>query len=737
MRIRIKIQSWLWSLAFALILFSCENKMEDYYERPSSLKGNAIELLESRGNYSMFLEAIAKSDFEAIVSGRGLITIMAPDDDAFTAYLNSKGYSSVNDLPESELNVLIGYHLVEYEYNEQLFNNFQPSGRINFNPEQEGFFYKHRTKASYPITQMQGLEQDGTPRTFSIYHRRLYLPVLSNTLFNTKEIDATYNYEYLYPNSTWTSDSDGFNVSEASVEEYEIPIENGFVYLIDRVLEPKETVHKTLEKDGNYSNFLTLYDRFSQFMYDEEATKNYGNGDSLFAHIHTEIPDLDYEWPYSGISTLNWSSLTSNAFSVFVPDGASLEAFYQDTWAPYYSSLSEVNLLPVVFLLYNHVYGGSMVFPEEIKKGEIFTNFGTQVSFDPDVDVTKSEVCNNGVYYALNSVQVPSMFNSITGPAYRDPKYRMFLHMIAYSGLYLPLSSDAINYTIFMPSDSSIIKSGYYDLPIEYRDPVKTVFGDEYLQITDGSPREMSTGEMTKFVDSHVATDLLTTVNGVKVYKSRNIYSYIFVLGNTAASNRIYNEDEAFVDIATIDGDWTNGTCYDVDSVILSEGNEFKYVVSSSDEVPYLKQFEEFSNLLTSAGLLPINKELDFILDRYMVFAPSNSAILNAPEGTFPSDPDSLANFLKYYFVPIPDNAISDYAFPGAGVEGEFITYQGFNDNDTIPPTTITLTDIGSGLSLATPEGQTANITTNIPKVYGDCAVYSIDAIIQPADSKE
>ena len=731
MRSHLKINSWLWSFLFAsLILFSCEDKMKEHYEEPPWLEGSAIEYLQGKGNYTIFLDALEKTDFSSIVGGTGLITVMAPDDDAFTTYLNTKGYSSINEMPETELKKLIGYHLVDFKFNKELLANFTPYGRSNYNPTEKGLYYKQRTKASSPITKEDGFEPNGKPRTYSVFHRNLYLPILSNYMFDTREIDAKYNYEFLYPNSTWTGGDDGFNISEASVQEYEVATVNGFIYLIDRVLDPLETIHESLKSEGNYSNFLTLYDLFSSYEYDEDLTDNYGNGDSLFIHMHIELPPIASEWPIQNES--DWPILTRDAYSVFVPDNSALESFFQGTWAPYYSSLSEVNPLSVLFLLYNHTYSGDLAFPDNIKNGDIITYFGTPVIFDPDADVIKSQLCTNGVYYGLNSVQTPPMFNSITGPVFRDPKYKMFLHMVAYSGEFLSLSSEAINYTIFIPSDEAIEKSGYYDLEMRYYDPTPGRFGDEAVQINDQGYGDMSNGQMINFVNSHVATGLLTEVDGIKVYKGRNSYTYLFVDGNTVASNKIFNEENSFAPIQLIDGNWTNGNCYSIDTVILSEDIRFRDIVGFSEGVPYLTDYTEFSKKLTSAGMLPLNAPLNFILDKYMVFIPSNEAILNAAPGTFPTNPDSLATYLKYYFIPVPDNDISDYPFPGAGIQGEFITYQDFNALDTIPPSSLTLKDWGTSMTLTTPGGQTVNITSNIPKVYKDCAVYSIDALIEP-----
>lgn len=715
-------------LLATLFMVSCQTELDKYYETPTWLKGNAWEYLESQGNYTQFLKAIELTGFKDLVNGKGITTVMAPSDAAFTDYLSNKGYSTIGDVPLDELKKLVGYHLVYYSFNKEQFANYQPNGSGSENPLERGLYYKHRTKALNPIT----TEIDPvTGGNVKVIHKELFLPVLSENFFNTKGIDAKSNYVYFFKGSTWTGTDDGFNVASASVDEYAVVTDNGYLYEIDRVLEPLETIHQSLKNQGNFTDFLTMYDRFSYYWYDEDATKNYGAGDSLFIHYHIALPQIASEWPYNGEGSLpdyaDLASLSKDAFSVYVPTNEALSRFFNDYWSPYYSTLDSVNFIQVAYLLDNHVYSGSIVFPEEIQKGEITTKYGTPVAFDPNTDVDVSQICANGAYYGLNSVQVPSMFKSVTGPAFRDPEYRMFLFMMSSTGMVLPLSSNSINYTIFYPNDETIIKSGYYDLNIQYYDPIPKKFDDDVIQVLDGQWVNMSSGGMLGFINDHIATDVLTEISGIKVYKARTDLDYLYVKDNAIASTRMYNENIAFSPIQKIDGQWSNGEAYKIDTLLLKNNNPFKAEITSADEYDFLSDFVEFSALLTKAGLLPLNNPLDFIVGNYMVFIPGNEAILNAPAGVIPDDPDALAEYLKYYFVPLSTNFLSDYLFPGTGFSGDLKTYQLVD----FEASTLTINDQGNNLHIVSPNGE-ANVVSIIPKVYADGAAYLIDGLIQP-----
>ena len=105
---------------FAIIIFagfalqSCQdNKMQKYYEEPDWLKGSICEVLADRGEYSIFLKGIELAEFTPMVNGKSILTVMAPNDDAFTKYLNEtygQG-TKIEDLEKGEVSKLIGFHL--------------------------------------------------------------------------------------------------------------------------------------------------------------------------------------------------------------------------------------------------------------------------------------------------------------------------------------------------------------------------------------------------------------------------------------------------------------------------------------------------------------------------------------------------------------------------------------------------------------------------------------------------
>ncbi|MCH4182523.1 MAG: fasciclin domain-containing protein, partial [Prevotella sp.] len=232
---KIKKQLWLilGGLLIGICLMSCTDDIsnDDHYKRPSWLKENAYKVLHKEGNYSIFLKGIDLSGYKPIVDGNSVLTVMAPNDDAFKVFLTQKGYGSIEEINDKDpvyLKKLIGYHLIYYSYDWNKLVNFRPSAGDGATTEEKnlhaGYYYKHRTHSSDPVEQIR---VKFTPNASSdtlihIYHYEQYVPVFSDQLFKTKGIDPVYNYQYFYPHSKWNGINDAagsFNVSNARVSD--------------------------------------------------------------------------------------------------------------------------------------------------------------------------------------------------------------------------------------------------------------------------------------------------------------------------------------------------------------------------------------------------------------------------------------------------------------------------------------------------------------------------------------
>ena len=699
-------------LMLMLVLFSCENEMDKHYQSPDWLKGSAWEVLESRGNYSIFLQGAELAGFKPILEGKSLVTVMAPDDEAFAAYMTKVGKGSITDFTVAELQKLIGFHIMYYSYSESKLVNFRPMQGDGATEEQTNFaaglYYKHRTRSYEAPTQ----ETDTAGNPVMVYHNEAMLPVFSYRMFDTKNIDAKYNYEYFYSGSTWTGDQ-GFNVSNASVDEYELIASNGYLYMVDRVVEPLNTIYNELKNRADYSTYLELYDNYDYYEYDDQLTVDFGNGNDLYRHLH-EFPlaDIASEWP-----TSNYRAIATNsaiAYSTFAPSNSAFDEFMTDYWIPGgYTDLSEVNSVAIRYLIRNTFYADAIVFPEEISRGDVINSYDAVINFDVDaVPASNRVVCQNGVFYGLEQLEPPGMFKSVTGPSFRNKDLSWYLYMLDATNLLVGLSSNEANFTVLVPSNEQMQNGG-----IELE-------GDELWSSDDGDFAAMSSSSMTETVNLHTVTgNNSIQMTGNQVLRTNLPYTYWFVRNGKITSSPLFNTyfetptaTVDFYDITerTFNGEhWSNGIAYTYASPEIFRPNlstasmQYRLAITQDATYPYYR----FSQLLRDADLVDAATGTITFLNgvRCVAFVPTNEAIATAiaagqipgvdTDGTV-SNPSTLRSYLRCYFVPTEDNGMTTYPYVGSGVNGQYGAALFISDGTSITNAPLNIIDNGSKLSV-------------------------------------
>ncbi len=730
-----------------LLMLSCEDKMKEHYEVPDWLKGSAWEVLDSKKDYTIFLEAAEKAGYRPILEGKSILTVMAPNDAAFASYLQKTGHSSISDLSASELKKLIGFHLLYYSYNTGMMINFRPEGDGSTEDQKEtraGLYYKFRTRSSNtPSVELN----PATGRDVTVYHLERFIPVFSYKFFQTKGIDAKTNYEYFYPNTTWKGNT-GFNVSNAAVDEYGIMADNGYIYAVDQVLEPLETIYTELKSRNNYSVFFNLYDSYKAYEYDATLTKDYGStigADSLFLHKHTNLPPIAMEWPISDYRAVHTLAYTS--YSVFAPSNAALNGFFTQYWGKGgYASLDKVDQLVMKYLLMQYVYPGSVVFPDEIKKG-IKNGYDAKIEFDP-AGVTDKKMCVNGSFYGINSLITPALFASVVGPAFQYKDFCNYLYMLDGSDLLLSLVSTDTKFITLVPSNSQLESADIH---------LKTYTTGKVLQKTgeDGGFADISSSEMQRVVNMHVSNSATAfKTSGTQVFPTQIPFNYWFIKDGTITSSGEFTQyinpeyhESPFVTFKELVNDtpWSNGHSYEYkgSTIFRSESSDgLKYSLSICNDSRY--PYYLFSQLLKKAGQVTAENSIKMLNGRFVAFIPTNEAIKKAlADKTIPGvtnggvdasgaltgtyNANVLAGYLNSYFITSELNVLTTYPYLGSPMKsGEYMT------PGTFP--ILKYTDNGTSLNVQM-NGRTATGTTisdyfSFPFAFEDGCFHLIDATL-------
>lgn len=739
------LRKMLWLMLIPFLTLSCEDNLDKHYDVPDWVNSNAWEVMASgeHGEFSIFLEGAELAGFRPILEGKTIITVMAPDDDSFRTYLSAHGYSSVKDIPADELQKLIGFHLVYYSYPKDKLINYRPNGDLESDESAAygaGIYYKHRTRSSDAPT----WETTPNGERVMVYHFERFIPVFSYMYFNTKMISAKENYESVLPQSTWTGEG-GFNVCDASVKEYAIATTNGYIYTVDRVIEPLETIYNELKNKDEYSEFLTLYDKVggSQYELDNDLTDTYGETygvDALYLHTHSKLPDIACEWP--GTSYTDFEKNSREAYTVFAPTNPAINELFNNFWKEGgYASLDEVDDVALNTLFEN--YGFDMLFfPEDIEKALEEEDFGLDLNLSA---ITEKKLCSNGILYGLNKIQVPNYFNTVAGPAYRNKDARSYLYALSGSNFLSVYNSTLSKYMVMMPTVDQMFNEG-----------ISTSYSTQSLtKETEDGTVNLSSSEMQEIVQMHtvnLSTNASSTLptEGDHVYETMASFNYWFVHDGEITCNAKFNlqlnpqnVEEPFGRFSTI-GDQSNGTVYQYmnSNMFIRESNELEDDIANCNDKNYL--YYAFAQLLKEAGIVSgesislVHQSTEKV--RFCIFIPTNEAIGNAlasdgipgVSGSMDesgnlnvtvTDTEALKQYLSAYFVTAANNTLTSYPYIGSSMRsGEY------NTQSTACPT-LRYEDNGTTLSI-TVNGKTFPVTPEyhyFPFAFSDGCFHLID----------
>ena len=750
------------------VLTSCQEELANrpHYAPPDWLKGSAYEVLQDEGNYTMFLRGVDLAGYAPIVKGKSILTVMAPNDSAFTAYLQKAGYADIDQMhaenPE-QLSKLIGFHLLYYAFNWDNLVNFRPIEGDEASAEallvNAGCYYKFRTKSADPIS----MEWDGKD-SVRVYHFERFIPVFNTQLFATRGIDPKYNYEYFFPNTEWTGSRhtgkiDGFNVSNASViDDDHVITDNGYLYHISQVLDPLETIYTELKNNADYSIFFELFNSYGEYQEEPELTTDFGNGQTLYLHTHPGLVNIACEWPVTDYTAMD--RLSSVGYNLFAPSNDAVQNFFTTYWTPGcgYSNLNELDPLILQYFI-SQTFGSDDVvaFPEEIKKGLIKTVYGTPVNIDPD-QVTWRQMCCNGALYGMDRMTPPAIFSSVIGSAFRDKRFLPYLYALDGSDLVLALASQNTEFVALIPDTAQ-----FRGAAIRF----ETIAGGRHeLQVIgdDGNYAAMSVGTMRDMVNMNVSSSVnQLSTTGFQVVETNTAFNYWYLYDGKITTSALFNKqlnptyvDEIYFDFAPLEmnpaqpngGKWDNGSVYTytAPSIFMpgeDEGLNRTLAVCNDNTYPYYL----FSQLLSKAGLVE-EQQLKIVMDdaRFIAFVPTNEAIkarITEIPGCDkcsvsddmvligPPNKALLANYLRSYFIISDLTPFNVYPYPGSVMKGSFDTTGVYKLNITDTGTTlsVSLTD-KDGIKGAEVSLHNTEKFHSLPFSYSDGAFHLINDIL-------
>jgi len=709
---------WL-SLAALLALgmfgiTGCEQGRERY-EDPPWLGGSTIETLEKLGNYTIFLELMEKANYRDPIE-KQLFTLFVPDDAAFQEYFNTAGISSVEDMSEEEARVLFTLHVLRnprsryYLIYEYVWSEFQgPKG------EYASLFHRKETQSeSVPyketVRYLPGFE--GTERT--IYTNKKNVPLWSTEWFGDfgGARDGS-DYTFMYPGSTWEEgypdNLDGLNWHNAAVipnpespDELEVRTASGFIYYLDRVVPPMESIEEYIRDNEKYSLYYDILQRFANYhsrREEEDRTVQYRKTYDLVFDLADE----------RGPST-NTSIPPQNMWTALLPPNEILQEYLDQTIFQYYTDIDSVPRVTLYYILQSQL-SASLVLKSKIANG-YFNAFGDPTDLTAD-DIVGGYMCSNGCVYEMKRVIEPNVFKTVPGLLFFDKDYSTLLFIMNQASMLSAISNPGDDVTVFAATNEALEEYG-----VRFNETNSTV---EFRGPVDGQWKIMRTADIQTFAQNQIITRVVD-VEGQEGYAELASGNFIRYGNSTVAGAENDIKGEISNVVETVPND-QNGVLVKVDRPIESRLQMGQVLTCNPTEPDCLfadPEVSEFAQLLVDLKFLddryrdPITKEfiprLKFLAanDYWTAFIPTNDAMAQArAEGIIPTEfpsstegQDSLKAFASYHFV------VGNVVFDDGQQSGEFntnYTYVDTVENETVnaplfinnQPQNMTITDVG------------------------------------------
>jgi len=656
-----------------LVFFGCQKEMDEKYIRPDWLAGKLYTQIKTVPELSTFAELLHVSGYDTIIDVSGSYTVFAPSNDAFKKYFqeNSK-YKSVADIPKAEVNRLVKYHLVQNPWSKKQLRSLDYDGWIDTlsltrnlpkgykretlllgKNQKYGVAWSKYKKQGSTLKRTNIIDSTQTSWTRRVYtDSRKFSPIFYKEYFDIYDLAATTDYAF-YFGRPFENISDLY-YSNAKIVGDEVFAENGFVYMVDRVVEPLQNGVEILTdktKSNSYTSYFNLVNLFSQMEYNETATNKQPGADqglkvdSLFNLTYPQLVfDINSEKtkPPKGVF-LSGSVTIRYHHGIVAPTNEALDQLVSqylsggNNWGSLEAAPENIKRI-----IANSSLSINPVYLTDVQKG--FLNGEADIIKIDESSIVQKQYGSNCTFIGVNKPIVPRAFSSVTGPVYTRKNFSKVMFAIEKCGLLSALKRKDANYSFYVESDqnSSVDSSFIYD-PVSERFTAltmapsirQTTFSNEDLRtlflnhIGTSQPKGIARKEFIKTLGGNY----LTIDNQTKEIKgtASSTYGYRGVKEVSVIPRKI-----------SINSD--NGSTYEIDNWLAFGSNDIFSTISS--------RFPKFHALIKKAGLTQDKLfKYSFMSDNqtYTVFAP-NDSVLNVTNLDNLTQKE-LQNFVMLHFI--------------------------------------------------------------------------------------
>ncbi|MCT4586596.1 MAG: fasciclin domain-containing protein [Carboxylicivirga sp.] len=644
-------------ISFTLLLFACKNE-DDYYKRPEWLKGSIYEILQQDSDYSLYCEAVEMIGLKNQLDGQMLLTAFVPNNTAIKKWLSDNQFSSLKDVPLDRLDEAIRYTLIIKGYNKERLETFH----YDLYEFEKGLFTTFNTICQ-PAPKLHKVKIENEVKSCMVMANKKNLLVYSDAFFNAMKSDnAELNINSIYGDGFYNGNA--VLSTGARITDYEIPADNGYLYKIDKFADAAPTIDQVLEKDERFSRFRDIYHYYFIRWETEEAPENYQSdwtGEWAKSDAINGGVDIVHSFA-TGETTVG----KNQAFVLGVTNEA-LENFITTRWgAEGLEDYSKIPQIGIQYILKQHMFATSGFFGD-LQTGLVQSEWGDEYQFTTD-DIVSARITENGIFYGLKEVQIPSFMKGVMGEAVLNLDYNTFAYFLDLARASKMLNNQDINFGLLIADNKAMEDIGY------------VVESNKLMKINkeNGARSEVGKKEAESVFAHYVfMKDDVIDLSGSGYLK--NVESFHVVKyqdGKLYVNENDYqSSDQTYATILEVNEEPTNGITYKIQGSIKGAEDRLGGVLQNVEE------YGMFNMLLKEAKLYSFSRLKESLVNknRLMVLVPSNKAIQNGiDDGTIPPLPLStdtedvqeekqkaLSMYCMKYFVPMEENRRINYILPG------------------------------------------------------------------------
>jgi len=668
------------------------------FQRPYWLEGKVYTVSQTVPELSIFNECIARTGLDEIINVSGLYTVMAPTDDAFDAFFaQHPQYNSIDDIDSTSLIELVKMHIVLKSWSKDQLRLLSTHTGGWIDPEDDdadftGFKRETFLKPSNKKYKVQ--EAPGFPSTISSSGNAVYsvfseynkfAPVFYSEYMDYTRVSSS-DFEFYYDRPFESSEifyagakliSTGMDLNDDGEIDDGYPAENGYVYLIDRVIEPLPSAEDFLSgesSENQYSVFGNLVNEFATFSYNEDATyAQEGANEGLAVDKLYDIvyPSLSFNIADESTAPIPVYSIAYHN-ALFAPTNEVYNSFIDNVITSGSDHYSEVRNIPDVLkqtIVDAHMAPWRPYYPSQaVDRGLFYNALGEKV-LSSEVSAVEAVFGSNATLVGVDKVIVPGMFKSVAAPIALRQSYKSFFGGLYFSGLFSIVNNLSSEFTLLAISDKSFERDS--TLMLRVSDDLINGYEFESCEVYNRTEEVMESFSVRQsvpflrgLINGQIALgtpqgickkEYLRTLTGFymefdneNMLVSGGVPTAFGYMGNSADSAiQLDLNVELKEDYGSVYGTApANGKVYKVESWLTFPSEFFK---SSSLKIQGQTMFYE---LMDKAGLLnPSTYRFNFLTEgeALTVFIPTDAALATAQADTLQGE--ELIDFLQRHFV--------------------------------------------------------------------------------------